>query len=404
MTQLLRMALVDPNDQSRESLRLVLEGISDTWLESDCSRYELFAGLIEQSKPDIAIISLDSDLEKALLVIQQVSHESPDTSILAASAKTDGQLILRVIREGACEFLTLPLKPEELAAAITRIRRHRPTANVEEQRECQVVTISGANGGVGSTSLAVNLGCVLAENPLNSVALLDLDMALGDADIFLDLIPEYTLADLIQNLSRLDTQLLRKSMAKHETGLFLLPRPVDLIESEFISAANLRRVIDLMKESFTHLIIDVSKSYTAFDKIAVESADRILLLTQLDLPCLRNAVRMLMNFEESEAIRDKVAVVVNRAGFEAGQISLKKAKETLNHEIFFQIPNDFRTMVDVRNNGVPLILQSPKAAITNAFRRLAAEIETPKDQVLIAPLEENATARGWKKFWPGLTQ
>ena len=404
MSHTLRMALVDPNDQSRDALRHLLERSSDTWLESQCSRYELFAGLVEQSQPDIAFISLDSDLEKALLVIQQVHHESPDTSILAASTQTDGQLILRVIREGACEYMTLPLTRDDLSAAITRIRRQRPTVQVDKPQECQVITISGANGGVGSTSVVVNLGCMLAENTQNSVALLDLDMALGDADVFLDLIPEYTLADVVQNLSRLDLQLLRKSMTNHGTGLFLLPRPVDLMESKFISDDKLRRVIDLMKESFTHLIIDVSKSYTALDKVAVESADLVLLLTQLDLPCLRNAVRMLMNFDESEIIREKVKVVVNRAGFEAGQISLRKAKETLEREIFFQIPNDFRTMVDGRNNGIPLLLQSPKAAITHAFRRLANQIQESSDPLVIAPLEENTMIRGWKKFWPGLSQ
>ncbi len=400
--QPLRIALVDPNDQSRESIRLLLDGMSDSWLESDCTRYEWFVSLVEQSKPDIAFINLDSDLERSLLVIEQVTREAPDTAILAASEKTDGKLILQVIRAGACEYLTLPIKTEELSAAIHRVRRHRPSKILEKPRECEVITIAGANGGVGSTSVAVNLGCVLAENPLNSVALLELDMALGDADVFLDLIPEYTLADVVQNVSRLDMQLLRKSMTKHGTGLFMLPRPVDLMETELISEDSLRRVIDLMKESFTHLIIDLSKSYNGLDKVAMESANRILLLTQLDLPCLRNAVRMLINFDESDHIKDKVAIVVNRAGFEAGQIGLKKAKETLNRDIYFQIPNDFRTMVDVRNNGVPLVLQSPKAAITHSFRRLADELSRSKDGPTIAPIEEDATLKGWKKFWPGV--
>jgi pilus assembly protein CpaE len=402
MTNALRVALVDPNDQSRESLKQLLEMIGEIWVEADCSRYELFVSLVEQTQPDIAIINLDSDIDKSLLVIQQLNLEAPNISILVTSETSDGQLILKVMRAGAEEYLTLPIHQDELSSALARLRRHRPMAESEQQRVCEVITLAGANGGVGTTSIAVNLGCCLAEKPQNSVAILDLDLALGDADVFLDLIPEYTLADVVQNVSRLDIDLLRKSMTKHHTGLFLLPRPVDLIEAEFISEESIKHVIDLMKESFTHLIIDVSKSYNELDKIAMEAANRVLLITQLDLPCLRNSVRMLMNFDESDAVKDKVDIVVNRTGFEAGQISLRKAKETLNREIYFQIPNDFRTMVDGRNNGVPLITQSPKAGITQAFRRLVDQLsQKVSESPIIAPVDE-AEVRGWKRFWPGV--
>ena len=402
MTNALRVALVDPNDQSRESLKQLLEMIGEIWVEADCSRYELFVSLVEQTQPDIAIINLDSDIDKSLLVIQQLNLEAPNISILVTSETSDGQLILKVMRAGAEEYLTLPIHQDELSSALARLRRHRPMVESEQQRDCEVIALAGANGGVGTTSIAVNLGCCLAEKPQNSVAILDLDLALGDADVFLDLIPEYTLADVVQNVSRLDIDLLRKSMTKHHTGLFLLPRPVDLIEAEFISEESIKRVIDLMKESFTHLIIDVSKSYNELDKVAMEAANRVLLITQLDLPCLRNSVRMLMNFDESDAVKEKVDIVVNRTGFEAGQISLRKAKETLNREIYFQIPNDFRTMVDGRNNGVPLITQSPKAGITQAFRRLVDQLsQKVSESPIIAPVDE-AEVRGWKRFWPGV--
>ena len=89
--------------------------------------------------------------------------------------------------------------------------------------------------------------------------------------------------------------------------------------------------------------------------VALQAANDVILVSQLDLPCLRNVVRLMMSFEEVEGLKDKVKIVINRAGLETGQISLKKAQETMGREIFWQIPNDYRTMVEVRNNGVPLI-------------------------------------------------
>ena len=107
------------------------------------------------------------------------------------------------------------------------------------------------------------------------------------------------------------------------------------------------------------------------DMHALTEADQVLLVTQLDLPCLRNVVRLMMSFKESDKFDDKVKIVVNRVGYDTGQISLKKAQETIGRDIFWQIPNDYRVMVEVRNNGVPLVQQAPKAAITQSINQLA---------------------------------
>ena len=152
--------------------------------------------------------------------------------------------------------------------------------------------MAGAIGGVGTTSVAVNLGCSLARDDKNSVALVDLDLCLGDADIFLDAIPDYTLVDVAQNVSRLDFALLKRSLTKHSSGLFLLPRPMQLEDVALITPDDLQRVIGLMKATFTHLVLDLSKSYSPVDMVALEAANDILLVAQLDLPCLRNVVRL----------------------------------------------------------------------------------------------------------------
>jgi pilus assembly protein CpaE len=393
--------LVDPNDETRESLKSMLLSMDTVWLEADCSRYEFFPDVIEQTGPDVGVVSLDSDTEKAIRLIDRLASNAPGTVILAASESTDGHLILQVIRAGAREFLTLPLSHEDLSAALGRVSQQKFGSSEGGARGCEVIAIAGATGGVGTTSTAVNLGCIFAADSRNSVALLDLDLALGDADVFLDAIPDYTLADVVQNVSRLDIQLLKQSLTKHGSGLYLLPRPVELHDTTAITDESLRKVIGLLKASFTHLVIDLSKTYSAVDLVAIEAASRVLLVTQLDLPCLRNVVRLMMSFEEMEGVQDKVEIVVNRAGLESGQISLKKAKETLGREIYALLPNDYRTMVEVRNNGVPLINQAPKAAITQAMRDLAAKLrgDDTEEASQEAP---KSTESKWKKFWPGV--
>ncbi|TWU03568.1 AAA family ATPase [Neorhodopirellula pilleata] len=408
MSNVLRLALVDPNDASRESLKAMLLGMDTIWLEADCSRYEFFPDIIEQTTPDVGVVSLDNNPTTAINLIARITAECPDTALLAASESSDGQQILKAIRAGAREFLTLPLVDQELSEALDRISMAKFGGNDSRGRACQVIAIAGATGGVGSTSTAVNLGCVLAEDPRNSVALVDLDLALGDADVFLDAIPDYTIADVVQNISRLDIQLLKRSLTKHSSGLYLLPRPVELHDVAGIQPDSLRKVIGLLKASFSHLIVDLSKTYSDLDMVAIETASKVLLITQLDLPCLRNVVRLMMSFDETEGLQDKVEIIVNRAGLDAGQISLKKAKETLGREIFALLPNDYRTMVEVRNNGVPLITQAPKAALTQAFRDMAARLGGGIDADDHDDHHDSEHASSnesrWKRFWPGQTK
>jgi len=319
------------------------------------------------------------------------------------SGATDGSLILRAMRAGAKEFLPKPVKIEELVACLERIRERRFGKGDQKTRGSTVIAVAGATGGVGTTSVAVNLGCVLAREPANSVALVDLDLALGDADVFLDTIPDYTLVDVAQNVTRLDFTLLKRSLTKHSSGLFLLPRPVQLEDAKLITPDDLQRVLGLLKATFTHLIIDLSKSYGPLDMVALQAANQILLVTQLDLPCLRNLVRLMMSFGEIEGMKEKVKIMVNRAGLNSVQISLKKAEETIGAKIFWQLPNDYRTMVEVRNNGVPLIEQAPKAPVTLSMIQLAEALLGPP-----AAEEPAETAKGggsrWLNFWPSKTK
>ena len=403
MSNVLRLALVDPDDSSRETLKKMLLGMDTIWLEAECSRYEFFPDVVSQSMPDVGMVSLDGEPEKALRLLERMRREAPDCSLLAVSESSDGQLILQSMRAGAREFLTLPLSLEDLMAALGRISEMKFGGDAGGSRSTKVIAVAGACGGVGCTSVAVNLGCILASKPEYTVALVDLDLAIGDADVFLDAIPDYSLIDVTENIARLDFQLLKKSLTKHSSGLYLLPRPVQLQDVSLITRESLRRVFGLLKATFSHIVIDVSKGFTEIDQAAFEFANEVLMVVQLDLPCLRNLVRLQMSFEEIEGLSDKLKIVVNRVGLESGQIKLKKARETIGRDIFAQIPNDYRTMVEVRNNGVPLYEQAPKAPITLAMQELAARLSNDSanaENDSEGKAGSGSGASSWLSFWP----
>ncbi|SFJ17531.1 nucleotide-binding protein [Planctomicrobium piriforme] len=374
MNNVYRLAIVDPHDASRNSIKNLLLGIDSVWLEAECARYEFFADIVKQTLPHIALVSLDSDPQRGLTLIAEITREAPQCQVLVVSRSQEGSLILQAMRNGAKEFLSSPLNLDDFLAALDRI--HSAGGGKDgRSRGTTVLTVVGSGGGVGCTSLAVNLGCALALNKTNSVAIIDLDLSLGDADVWLDIIPDYTIQDVAENVNRLDFSMLKRSLTQHASGAFLLPRPVHMEAAPPMNAEELQRVIALLKATFTHLIIDVSKSFTALDKAAMDVSDHILVVTQLDLPCLRNVVRI-NQFLEDHGLADKIRVIVNRVGLGDTQISLSKALETIGRDVYWQIPNEYAVVVESRNNGVPLVTEFPKAKITRAIQQLATQLDT----------------------------
>jgi pilus assembly protein CpaE len=378
---------------TREELRNVLLGMESVWLEAECSRYEFFFDVIRQSHPDVVMVSLDSDQTKALALIQGLSQEVPELPILAISARGDGQAILQALRCGAREFLTAPVVLEELLKALTRLQRSNLSAAngapLPPRQESQVIAILGSRGGVGCTSIAVNLGATLAQSSSNSVALVDLDLALGDADVALDLVADYTLADVALNVDRLDMQFLKRSLCKHSSNLSLLPHPVQLEDASMIREDHLQRVIGLLRASYTHLILDLSKSFSPTDVTALRMSDVILLTAQLELSSLRNVVRMLMALGNDQQLVDKVQVVLNRVG-NGSTISVKQAEETIGKPIYWQIPEDVRAVQEARDHGMPLVQHAPRSKAQQSLMGLAQSLTGKAIQPAAA-----SRSKGW---------
>jgi len=382
-----RIAIVDPTESTRESLRTLLLGVDFVWLEAECARYEYFFDVIQQSMPDLAIVALDADKNKALQMIGQLSVEHPRLPILTISH--DHQALLQSLQRGAKYFLTHPVGLEDMLAALRRALgessgtdTQQPSMGGAASRQptgSTMIAVLGSRGGVGTTSLAVNLAATLASDPNNGVALIDLDLALGDADIALEVsgIDNISIADLARNIERLDMNFLRRAMVRHEeTGLAILRHPLEIADVSLIHEGHVERVLNLLKMSYSHLVVDLSKSLLPTDLMTLRMADQILLVAQLELSSLRNVVRLIHSFGAEDNLAEKVRVVINRVGAESLEegISLKKAEEVVGKPIFWQVPNDTKAMIAARVAGSPLVKHSPKSRAQLAINGLAAAV------------------------------
>ncbi len=405
-----RVAIVDPTESSRESLRTLLLGVDFVWLEAECARYEYFFDVIQQSVPNLAIVSLDADKNRALQMIGELSIEHPNMPILTISQ--DHQALLQSLQRGAKYFLTHPVGLEDMLAALRRALGEgaasigdQPSMSGMSMRGAngvtsQIIAVVGSRGGVGTTSLAVNLGATMSLETGSPVALVDLDLALGDADIAIEVtgMENISIADLARNIERLDMNFMRRAMAKHEgTGLALLRHPMEIQEVGVLHEGHIERILNLLRISYPYLILDLSKALLPTDLVGMRMADKILLVAQLELSSLRNVVRLLHLMGQEDNLLDRVHVVINRVGNDAMEegISLKKAEEVIGREIYWQVPNDPKSMISARIAGQPLVTHNPKSRAHLAIAGLA--------QVLVgksapSPAPEPKAKSGWSLF------
>jgi len=394
-----RIAIVDPNEASRESLRTMLLGVDFVWLEAECARYEYFFDVIQQSAPDLVIVALDGDKQRALGMVGQLATDHPRLPILTVSA--DSQALLQSLQRGARHFLTQPVTLEDLVGALRRSLSElpqtadRPGGSVQAPKAAaQIISVLGSRGGVGCTSIAVNLAATLASQPDNQVALIDLDLAMGDADIAIELPgnDNLSMGDLARNIERLDMNYLKRALVKHpETGLSVLRHPLEIHEIGGIHEGHVERILNLLKISYTHLILDLSKALLPTDLMALRMSTLVLLVAQLELSSLRNVVRLIHSLSPEGDLGDKLRVVVNRAGSEILEdgITVKKAEEVIGKPIFWQIPNEAKAMIGSRVNGQPLVKFAPRSKVQQSFQGLVQTL-TGK-----APVADPVRRKGW---------
>ena len=232
----------------------------------------------------------------------------------------------------------------------------------------------GSKGGVGTTTVAVNLAASLVKSSPNppSVVLMDMNSLFGEIPIFLNLQPEFNWSEVARNISRLDSHYLMSILSKHKTGMYILPSPTGLDGMGVSTPDFIEKILALMRQVFDFIVIDGGQSLDEVSLKVLEMSDFLFLVAILSLPCLTNVKRLLRTFEKLGYPRnEQVRIIINRY-HKKSLISLKDAEAALNQKIFGLIDNDYPSTMSAINQGKTLDLIAPGAEVTKNIKSLAS--------------------------------
>ncbi|HEX2368861.1 MAG TPA: AAA family ATPase [Acidimicrobiia bacterium] len=329
---------------------------------------------IDDGSISVVVLGPSFASEPAMESAAILGEEYEDLGILLVTADIAPNVLRAAMRAGVRDVIEPPLTEERLNDAVAPIRRRRPVVEAApSSREGKVVTVMSPKGGSGKTVIASNLAVLLAQQLGDGrVALVDADLQFGDDSLVLQLEPRLTVVNIVHDIDRLDEALVDSVLARHPSGLRVLPAPLEPAYADEISLASMIDIIGVMRSMFEVVVVDTSSSFDEMLLSILERSDFVLIVVDMDLLSVKNAKLALDTLRLLKFPSSKIRLVLNRANARA-RLDEREIEKTLGTNIAARIPSDAAIPASV-NEGRPVVLSSPKSKTARGFEEVAALI------------------------------
>jgi pilus assembly protein CpaE len=362
----LTVALIGPEELRRTAIVDALAG-SQTRVTRELTSYPGLDDVTRllETHYDVIIIELDSDPEHALDLVEAICATNAAT-VMVYSAQSDSAMLVRCMRAGAREFLSLPITPGAIEEALVRAMVRRPTGRPAKKTLGKLLVFIGAKGGSGVTTIATNFAVAIARESQHSALLIDLDLPIGDAALSLGIRAEFSVVNALENFNRLDSNFLSKLLTKHSSGLSVMATPDVYIPIQ-VAAEAVDRVVTVARQTFDYVIVDAGSNITPAVKALFRDASTVYLITQVSVSELRNSNRLITEFFTTSGFKPEI--VLNRFTQRSLGIDEKEIGKALTLEPQWTVPSDYETTQLAQNTASALALKD--SSISRVIRQMA---------------------------------
>lgn len=372
----LNIIVIDREENSRNIIKNYLGEIDGfkTDAEFFAEFFDLEQGCeyAQKASKSIVLIDISDNPEKAFDAIRKIKENKKNTAIIALSNKASTDTIIKAMRAGAKEFITKPIIKSEFTEVLNKIKEEMNSTEVKDF--CKIISTFSNKGGIGKTSIAVNLAVELAELSKEKVALIDLNLQLGDVATFLDMTPPFAMDYIANNIQNLDETQLLKTLTKYKNiSLYVIADPLNIAKGKEITAEQIKNILNALKKTFSYVVIDIGTNIDSKTITALDMSDLILLIAIVNLPAIRSTQRCMELFSKLGYEKDKVKLVLNRY-MENEDIKTTDIEDVVKQKVYWKIPNNYLTMMSAINKGVPVNEINRDANIAQNYMEFASKL------------------------------
>jgi pilus assembly protein CpaE len=332
----------------------------------------------------------DGESVNALVELSETLRRYPGTLAIATAPEADARTVLAALRAGMLEFVETPSDATALLEAVRRVL----TIGAPITPSGKIITIYSAKGGLGGTTLSLSLAWALRhrEGTPASVAFVDFTTTGAGARVMLDLEPVYDLGSVVSRQGAIDRAFMRSCMLQHPSGVHVLVAAEELDATDPLDLETAGRVLELLREEYEYVVVDVDHHFADQTLAARDIADRVVLVSQLDVSALRSAQRTLGVFTRLGYAGEKVALVVNRRT-DRDRISITDAERVLGRQVDLTLPNDYAACADAITFGRFVQQHAPESPFVPAVHAMAATLTGGAAAVLPEDGDRRGTSR-----------
>ncbi len=406
MTEQIRVVIVDDISETREHLTKLLSFESDIEVVGAASSGEEAVELTGKLQPDILLMDINMPGMDGIATTERVSGTYPMTSIIMMSVQGEADYLRRSMLAGAREFLVKPFSSDELTTSIRQVyvrekqKRGRMIVPAQgapgadgAQKDGKVVTLFAPKGGVGRTTLAVNLAVAMAGEQRQTVTLVDGSFQFGDVGVLLNLNPKNkSIIDVVADPASTDEDLVDTTLINHSTGIKVLLAPPSPEMAELITVDQIRRMMTRLRATNDFTVVDLWPHFNDVSLALLDMSDVILTVLTLEITNIKN-VRLFLEVAEQLGYGDRLKLVLNRADSAFG-IRVADVENSVGRKIDHQVVSDGRTVVYALNRGVPFVWSNSQAPVSEDVLKISRALVQGEG----SPEDEDEKEPGRKLF------
>ena len=321
----INVMIVDDSYETRSNIKQLLSFSRKLKVTTEAASGEEAVILAGELRPDVILMDINMPGMDGIKATEEITLNVPDSIVIIMSVQGETEYVRKAMTAGARDYLCKPFSGDELSETIINVyenemkRREKITPLLtKDEIRSKVITIFSTKGGVGKTTIASNLAVSMARSSKKRVALVDLDLQFGDVAIMLNVSVKNTISDLVKEFGQLDSSLMEDYMVTHFSGVKVLPAPVKPEYAEYITANHVEKIISILRESYSYIIIDTSASFHETVLTSLDLSDKILIISTLDLPTIKNVKAGLDVMDTLNYPQEKIHVVLNKASEQFG--------------------------------------------------------------------------------------
>lgn len=383
----IKVLMVEFQNKDRELVAETLSKVDYITLVGETDDLAEANYLLGEYNPDVVLLGANLIFDRYLLS-ETITREFPDTAIIMIENELKEDTMYKAIFAGAKDVIITPFTPAKLVDSIYRshqllkeksiVHRDRPTTPRRRSGKGHVITVFSTKGGVGKTFLSTNLAIALSQNSGKRVCLVDLDLDFGNTVLALNIVPRFTILDIVDDIRNIDQDLIESYLIPHESGIKVLPANARPQINEFIKAEHIEVILRALQGAFDYVVLDMPARFYEPVNPAFQVADLLLMITTPEISTVRNIKASIQTLQELNFPKSKIKVVLNRAD-DSGQIKPKDVESTLGQSLYSIVDADYKLAMLSLNNGNPIVLFKPKSAISKSIVKLAKTISSEFD-------------------------